>query len=273
MKYELHCHSCYSKGSKIPAEGIPRPEEIIREAKRIGLSGVAITDHKTTACWKAAAKEAKKQGILFIPAVELQTKAGHMIALGINEAVENFLGAEESVEKIHAAAGIAIAPHPFDIRGEGLGRLAFLADAVEIFNSLSIDKISNRFMLSRFKRSSMPRVVGSDAHTLAMLGSAVNIMDADDIDGVLKSIRKGNVLFRTRYIQMDEIIEWARQRLVRSKAEVIEYTDAQYAFPKRWLYKKMLKKFLATSDMPWKILAEISLQVVRLYGTTKIVSY
>ena len=273
MKYELHCHSCYSKGSKIPAEGIPKPEEIVREAKRIGLSGVAITDHRSIENWKFAAKEAKKQGILFIPAVELQTKAGHLIALGINEPVENFLDVEETVEKIHAAAGIAIAPHPFDIRGEGVGRLAFLADAVEIFNSLNIDKISNRFMLSRFKLSARPKVVGSDAHTLGMLGSAVNIMEADDIDGVLRSIKGGRVLFQARYIPMDAIIDWARERLARSKAEVIEYTNVNYAFPKRWLYKKMLKKFLATSNTPWKVLAEMSLQAMRLYGFAKMVTY
>ncbi len=273
MKFELHCHSCYSKGSKIPWEGIPTPEEIVRRAKHIGLAGVAITDHRATKAWSSASKEAKRQGILFIPAVELQTRSGHLIAMGVTEPVENFLSVEESIEKIHRAAGIAIAPHPFDIRGEGVGRLAFMADAVEIFNSLNIDKISNRFMLSKFRRPTIPRVVGSDAHTLQMLGSAVNIMEADDIDGVLKSVKKGKVLFQTRYIQIDAILNWARERLTLSRQEVIEYTNAQYAFPKRWLYKKMLKKFLATGNLPWKVLAEMSLQAVRLYGVAKIINY
>lgn len=273
MRFELHCHSCYSKGKKIPCEGLAKPEEIIRRAKKIGLSGIAITDHETTEAWKTASNEAKKQGIIFIPAVELQTKSGHLIALGITEPVENFLSVEESIESIHEAGGIAVAPHPFDIRGQGIGNFAFKTDAVEIFNSLNIDKISNRFVLSKFKNSEIPKVVGSDAHTLDMIGHSLNIMDADDVDSVLKNIIKGRVVFETRYIQMNDVINWARGRLRRSQKEVLEYMNSHYSFPKAWLYRKLLKKFLRTGNAPWIMLAEISLNASRIYGILKILSY
>lgn len=273
MKFELHCHSCYSKGTKIPWEGIPTPEEIIRRAKRISLDGIAITDHKTTKAWASASKEAKKQGIMFIQGVELQTRAGHVIALGINEPVKNSLSFEETIDRIHQEGGIAIAAHPFDIRGEGVGKLAAMADAIEMFNSLNIDKVSNRFILSKFGGLQMPKVVGSDAHTLEMLGRATNIIDADDVDSLLKRIKKGDVKFQTDYIGMNEVINWARERLSRSRPEVIEYTNSHYSLPRRWLYRKMLKKFLATSNTPWRTLAEMSLSMVRLYGCAKMVSY
>ena len=273
MKFELHCHSCYSKGMKIATEGIPNPREIVRHAKSIGLSGIAITDHMTTEAWKAASEEAKRRGILFIPGVELQTTAGHLIALGIGEAVENWLDFEEAVGKIHDAGGIAIAPHPFDIRGEGVRNLAFRADAVEIFNSLGIDLVGNRLASSKFKNLQIPKVVGSDAHTLAMLGRSVNVMEAEDIDAVLESIVKGRVRFETSYVPMDDVISWARERLAGSREEVLDYIETHYRQPKAWLYKKLLKKFMATSNAPWKALAEMSLQAVRLYGFAKASSF
>jgi predicted metal-dependent phosphoesterase TrpH len=273
MRFELHCHSCYSKGAKIPCEGLAKPEEIIRRGKAIGLSGIAITDHRTAEAWAPARKEAKKQGILFIPGVELQTKEGHLIALGVTEPVNNFLSPEESIERIHEAGGIAVAPHPFDLRGEGLGNLAFKADAVEIFNSMNIDKVSNRFSLSKFKHSKIPKVVGSDAHSLAMIGQSLNIMEANDVDSVLKNILKGNVLFETKYIPMNDIINWARGRLRKSRREVLKYSNSHYSFPRKWLYRKMLKKFMRTSNAPWWVLAQMSLNVSRAYGILKILSY
>ncbi len=273
MRFELHCHSCHSRGSKIPFEGIPSPEDIVRHAKALGLDGVAITDHLTTKAWDAARKEAKRQGIIFIPGVELQTREGHLIALGISEPVANFLGVEETVEKIHEACGIAIAPHPFDIRGEGLKRLAFRADAVEIFNALNIDMINNRFTASLFRKTDAGMVVGSDSHTLATLGLCVNIMDAHDVPSLLRCIKKRQVRFETRYTPMGEIIVWTRYRLENSKEDVYAYISEHYGWPKTWLYSKMLKKFLATSDAPWRALAEMSLGAVRGYGILKMTTY
>lgn len=273
MFFELHAHSCYSRGAKIPCEGLAKPEDIIRRAKALGLSGIAITDHRTTEAWKSASKEAKKEGILFIPGVELQTREGHLIALGITEPVENLLGLEESLERIHETGGISVAPHPFDLRGEGIGNLAFKADAVEIFNSMNIDKISNRFALSKFKNSKIPKVVGSDAHTTEMIGQSLNIMEAGDVDAVLKAILRGRIGFRTKYVSMDDVLNWARGRLKTSQKEVLDYTNSHYSFPKKWLYRKMLKKFLKTSNTPWWVLAQMSLQVSRVYGILKILSY
>ncbi len=265
MKFELHCHSCYSKGTRIPSEGIPRPEEMVRKAKELGLSGLAITDHVTCEAWKAASSEAKAQGIIFIPGVELQTDAGHLIALGISEPVDNFLGFGETLDRIRGLGGVAVAPHPFDIRGQGVRGLAAKADAVEVFNSLSIDLASNRMASSRF-RGGIARVAGSDAHTLGMMGCSMNVMDAHDIDSVLECIRRGRVSFEAGYVPIGEIIRWARQRLGNSREDVLAYVASRYSAPKAWLYRKMLKKFLSTGDAPWVALADMSLQAVRAWS-------
>jgi len=273
MKFELHCHSHHSRGAKIPWEGIPSPSEIIAHAKRIGLSGVAITDHCTTKAWDEARREAKKQGIIFIPGVELQTHSGHVIALGISEPVANFLSVEETVDRIRGQGGVAVAAHPFDVRGQGIRGQATKADAIEIFNSLNIDKIGNLCTSSMFRHSPLPKVAGSDAHTLSMLGCSVNMMNADSADGVLRCIRSGRVEFTGRYMPMNEVLNWARERLSRSQEYVLKYTAENYYQPKAWLYSKMLKKFLATSNAPWRVLAEMSLGAVRGYGMIKMLSY
>ena len=88
-----------------------------------------------------------------------------------------------------------------------------------------------------------------------------------------RAIKKGNVSFRTGYIKMDDILEWTRSRLSGSYEEVLEYSNAHYSLPRRWLYGKMLKKFLMTSNVPWRVLAEVSLNAGRFYGMLKIMTY
>ena len=68
MNADLHLHSTFSDGTFTP-------EEIVREAKRHGLTAIALTDHDTVegcmrmaaACWPA--------GIEFIPGTELTAEA------------------------------------------------------------------------------------------------------------------------------------------------------------------------------------------------------
>lgn len=45
LSWDLHCHTSYSDGTETPAT-------LVSEAKRLGLEGVAISDHDTTAGWE-----------------------------------------------------------------------------------------------------------------------------------------------------------------------------------------------------------------------------
>lgn len=60
---DLHTHSLKSDGSMMPAE-------VVREAKRAGLSAVALSDHDTVDGIAEALDEGEKQGIEVIPAIE-----------------------------------------------------------------------------------------------------------------------------------------------------------------------------------------------------------
>lgn len=78
---DLHAHTTASDGSYTPAE-------LIRYAKKKGLSAIAVTDHDTVAGVEEAADEGKRLGMEVIAGVELSTRVDecdvHMISLFLN---------------------------------------------------------------------------------------------------------------------------------------------------------------------------------------------
>lgn len=85
---DLHAHTTESDGSFTP-------EELILEAKRVGLSAIAITDHDTISGIAKAAPIASECGIELIPGVELSTdyygKEVHVVGLYIDPENKNFV--------------------------------------------------------------------------------------------------------------------------------------------------------------------------------------
>src|SRR5260221_6984146 len=79
---DLHCHSTASDGT------LP-PEAVVRLAKESGLTGLALTDHDTIAGIPAAAAEAAKIGIDFLPGIEISCEyprpgTMHLLGYGID---------------------------------------------------------------------------------------------------------------------------------------------------------------------------------------------
>lgn len=75
---DLHTHSVYSDGTLTPAE-------LVAEAKKIGLSAVALTDHNTVAGLPEFVSATENSGVLAVPGVEFSTDYGntelHILAL------------------------------------------------------------------------------------------------------------------------------------------------------------------------------------------------
>ncbi len=66
-RIDLHIHTTASDGTFTP-------EEVVREASRLGLAAVAITDHDTAAGYLAAAAEGERCGLEVVPGIEISTK-------------------------------------------------------------------------------------------------------------------------------------------------------------------------------------------------------
>jgi hypothetical protein len=240
MLAELHCHSHHSRGVKVFTEGMASPLQIVKYAKQLGLDAIAVTDHHTVKGGVEALKYGKKINITVIPGVELNTEAGHLIGLGVEEEIGNKLSLDESLEKIREQGGVTVAPHPFDIKNEGIKNNAIKADAIESFNAISLDRISNIKSTRYANTCGKAKVNGSDAHSLEMIGYAVTNLDAWDLDSALSAIRKGRTFLKNEYIPVPVVTNWAVERLASSYEHTLDYINKNYTFPKDAIARKML---------------------------------
>ena len=240
MKVELHSHTHYSRGTKILYDGVEPPEVMVRRAKELGLGALAITDHNTMLGIKEAIVAGKKHGVLVIPGEEIGSNDGHTLAIGVQDTIRPGLSVEETIDLIHSQGGVAISVHPFDIKHDGLGEKAKACDAIEIFNGINIDRISNIRSRNFAEKHGMIKVAGSDAHTAAMLGSGIIKASADSIDDIIKCIRKGNITTECNYPSVRVIKDYSVTRLKMSYRHVWNYMEENYTPTRKFFGKKML---------------------------------
>lgn len=184
-----HIHSIYS------GDATSTPKDIIGKAMEIGLNAIAVADHNSLKGSMVALEEAEKlDEFLVIPAMEVSTSHGHIVALGINEEIAPGLSPEDTVEKIRSDGGIAIVPHPFVRYREGLCDyvLDLDMDAIETLNSRYIFGYSNWRARKLALKRKIPQIGASDAHFLDAIGSCVTELDAElTIDSVIPNILSG----------------------------------------------------------------------------------
>lgn len=240
MKVELHSHTNYSRGKKLLYDGLETPEVMIKRAKQLGLGALAVTDHNTMLGIKVANSLGKKHGVIIIPGEEISTKHGHMLALGLSETIRPGLSVFETVDLVHSQGGVAIAVHPFDVKHDGVGEYARACDAIEVFNGINIDRISNIRARKFATRNNMVKVAGSDAHTAAMIGSGIIRTDATDVDGIIKSIKKGKISVECSYLPVRVIKDYAVRQLQMSYQHTWEYMDENYSPVKKFVGKKLI---------------------------------
>ncbi|GAB7017572.1 PHP domain-containing protein [Halostagnicola bangensis] len=192
LSVELHTHSSLSYDGRDPVE------LILEQAAAVGLDAIAITDHDEIDASLEAAKRAPEYGLVGIPGIEISSKAGHILGLGIDEAVPPGLSYESTLEAIRSQGGLAVVPHPFQESRHGvMARITreelAEADAIEVYNSRLLTGRANR-QAERFAEShGLPMTAGSDAHISEMVGQAVTRVDTEEraVDPVLTAIGEG----------------------------------------------------------------------------------
>ncbi len=190
-KYDLHVHTNYS------FDGEMSVEQAVECAKRIGLDGIAITDHDNVHGLKEAAQACKKHGLLHIPGIEITTPGGDILALNIKDEIVFNGSYEKIIEKIHKRGGIAILAHPFavplpDAIHENF-KLVETLDAIEVFNGGT--HLEGNMMAMEFaKKYNKPGIAGSDAHTPDNVGNAFTVSKENTVEGLIQAIKKGEVV-------------------------------------------------------------------------------
>lgn len=168
--------------------------------RRKGLNGFAFTDHDTVGALRELRLLSPPPGFLVIPGMEVTSRHGHILALGVREAVPPHLSAQETVELIREQGGIAVAAHPFWLNGRPGSVFHARFDAVEAFNSRSYF-LSNPLARRYAERKGLPMTAGSDGHTEEEVGLAyTQTGEVKGVEGVLEEIRKGRTAVGGRNI-------------------------------------------------------------------------
>jgi len=196
------------------------PKEIIEYAKKIGLNGIAITDHNTIDGTLEALKikeENKDDPFLIIPGIEISSKDGHIIALNVKENIRRDMTAKETVKVIHDLGGLAIAAHPYDFFRRGVGDLIFDIefDAIEIENGHTLYTYKNLLKMMKNEGRNLTLIGGSDAHCLDEIGS-VTIKIKENYKNPIEAIKKNDV-FVVKNISKIKILKNFMIRKVRKK--------------------------------------------------------
>ncbi len=214
MKLDLHIHSAFSR------DGIASPMEIVNRCKELGLDGFAITDHNGIQGSLESIEHAREAGLIAVRGIEVSTVDGHVLAYGVSEVIPKGLSVQETIDRIHAIGGIAVAAHPVRFPS-GIGLEAAennSFDAIEILNGGN-SRSSNRKALKLAERLGKPRTAGSDAHKIEEIGkSYVTIESALSEGEVLEAIANGRVRIGGRsrsrgegiVYSLETLFEWLR---------------------------------------------------------------
>ncbi|ELY90660.1 PHP domain-containing protein [Natrialba hulunbeirensis JCM 10989] len=164
---DFHVHSDDSYDGHEPIE------LILEHAADIGLDGVVITDHDEIGESLRAAALAPEYGLIGIPGVEVSTRHGHLLAVGVEERPDPGQPFMDTVETIRELGGITIVPHPFQRSRHGVRKRHIEdADAIETYNSMLFTGYRNRRARTFARRREYPEIGASDAHYLPNVGKA-----------------------------------------------------------------------------------------------------
>lgn len=195
-----HIHTLFSHCS------ISQPWRILKWAARLGLGGIAITDHNDIRgaldAMKCAddlkAKNEIPADFLIIPGVEINSTVGHISALFVTENLPAELTPADAVKAIHDAGGIAMAPHPY--HSTGIKDAVFDApfDAVEIecgsvFGQSLVKRNHELAVNTRFAQ--IAKLGSSDAHYIRAIGSCYTVvrnLSKPTLESLKQAIIDGN---------------------------------------------------------------------------------
>ena len=200
MRIDLHTHT----SPRSPCSSID-PLELVREASRLGLDGICLTEHQVL--WQPGeiAELAAEAPVKIFRGNEFTTNQGDILVFGFDEDLQDLLMIDELRDRVAAAGGFMIAAHPFrGFKTFGIGQLQMtveqgctrkvfdFVDAVEIRNGKVSDE-ENDMAARVTTRLGLPGTAGSDAHRIDEVGKWVTDFERDieNEEQLIEELRAG----------------------------------------------------------------------------------
>lgn len=192
MKIDLHNHAFTYESSS-------EPEEVIENAIRAGLDGIAFTEHNSfSATERADALKEKYSGrIRIFRGAEYDAAEGHVLLFGLRDNsfldLGMFAPLDELIRFMAPKGAVAVVAHPFR------GWAAFKTDlsqvrgicALEAFNGNNSDEENEKAYKASLSLG-IPNTGGSDSHSSADVGRCyTEFLDEVADDGLAEALRSG----------------------------------------------------------------------------------
>ena len=202
MLIDLHTHTSPSS-----YDALQTPQDLILEAKALGLDAVCLTEHDSF--WDPTTLRTLSQdyNILVLPGCEINTDEGHFLAFGLTEYVFGMHKLSFLRRQIDKVGGALIAAHPYrnrkhseissplsnpDNRKNSSDYLRY-CEAIESSNgrgSQEENEFSRRIAANRL----IPCTGGSDSHSPGDIGTALTKFSRRiaSLDDLIKELRAGS---------------------------------------------------------------------------------
>ena len=184
-------------------DGLGSPAEILDRAEVVGLDVIALTDHDDIRGSFVLRDLAAKRGskVVVATGIEVTTRAGHLLALFVEDEIPMFRSLSETVIAIHRAGGMAVVPHPlsyltFSVGERALRTLAARGDAQSFVDGVEVRNPSyaGRVRVSRARHLNehvlrVAETGSSDAHHAKLVGTAWTEFSGEGIEALRAAIR------------------------------------------------------------------------------------
>jgi predicted metal-dependent phosphoesterase TrpH len=191
LKFDLHMHT-----SRYSPDSVSDPYALVRQAIKIGLDGIVITEHDTLWPEDELEELAKiSPNLIVLAGVEVTGRGGDMLCYGVNSLKKLGRGTSWSsiIEEVHRLGGAAVAAHPFrwgqpfdDLLKENpqLNGIEMMSKNMDHEMRAGAERIKTQF----------PRLAGlgnSDSHELDTLGTCYTLFPdgIETIQDIVYAIR------------------------------------------------------------------------------------
>ncbi|MGO8946469.1 MAG: PHP domain-containing protein [Ktedonobacterales bacterium] len=181
-KADLHLHTNLG-------DGTASPRRVLQEAKRRGLSVIAVTDHDHMEGAKRVQEIIDREGsdIEMIWGCEVTAREGHFLGLFMKRPVKFLIHVEGAIDAIKEQGGLCIIPHPMGRlvpslsrkKIEELLRRGYPIDGIELYNPSPANAWVRSQVRELNQQWGFAAIGSSDAHFWQHIGAGYTLFPGE----------------------------------------------------------------------------------------------